>query len=243
MTGLRDPGVILPLDTPDAQSAKGLVEALGAAQDYYKVGLQLFTVAGPDLVRALVDAGKRVFLDLKFHDIPNTVYGAVRSARTLGVSMVTVHTVGGTDMLRAAAEAAEDTLTVLGVTVLTSFDDRTLAQAWGRPDAEVGGEVIRLARSAADAGLGGMVASVREAAPLRSALGPGAVLVTPGIRPSGSEVGDQKRVATPTQAVKAGADYLVIGRPITRSPDPLKALEGIRAEIRGAGMSPPSPRR
>lgn len=235
MTRTSPVEVIVPLDTPDAKQAKTLIETLGSAHDHYKVGLQLFTAAGPDLVRALVDAGKRVFLDLKYHDIPNTVHGAVRSARGLGITMATVHASGGEDMLRAAVEAAEDAITLLGVTVLTSMDAKALARSWGRASAEPEVEVVRLARLALDSGIGGMVASPREVRPLRDALGWEPRLVTPGIRPAGAELGDQRRVATPAEATAAGADYLVIGRPITRSADPVRSLERIKQEIREAG--------
>lgn len=241
MTRSPQVGVIVPLDTPDAASARSLVETLGAAQDHYKVGLQLFTAAGPEFVRALVDAGKRVFLDLKYHDIPHTVHGAVRSARGLGVSMVTVHASGGRDMMRAAADAAEEEVTVLGVTVLTSLGPDALAQNWGRTSVDPPEEVLRLAREAHLAGLGGMVTSPQEVALVRSELGRGTVLVTPGIRPTGSDVGDQTRVATPGEAALAGSDYLVIGRPITESPDPLAALERIQTEIRDAGAAVGAP--
>lgn len=234
MTGSSPVEVIVPLDTPDAKQAKTLVETLGSSHDYYKVGLQLFTAAGPDLVRALVDAGKRVFLDLKYHDIPNTVHGAVRSARGLGVTMATIHASGGETMMKAAADAAEDSLTLLGVTVLTSLDAEGLAAAWDRDVVDPAVEVVRLAVAAREAGLGGVVASAREVGRLRAALGWEATLVTPGIRPAGAALGDQRRVATPAEATAAGADFLVIGRPITASADPLESLERIRAEIQQA---------
>ncbi len=226
--------VIVALDRPDRDSAMELVDALGDAGDFYKVGLELFTRAGPDVVRELRDRGKRVFLDLKLHDIPNTVARAVEAVAALDVSLATVHAAGGGPMLRAAAEAAGERVDLLAVTVLTSLSAGDVAETWGRPVGAVEDEVERLARLAVEGGMAGVVSSAREAARLRSALGPDALLVTPGIRLAGGDHGDQKRVTTPREATEAGADYLVLGRAVTAAPDPAAALDRVRADIAAA---------
>ena len=211
-----------------------------------KIGNQLFTAAGPTAVEHAQKRGARVFLDLKYHDIPNTVAGAVREATRLGVFMLNVHTSGGVAMMRAAAEAATKAASdfavarpiVLGVTVLTSLDRKALSRELG-VRASVEGHVLHLAERAHEAGLDGCVASPQEIGLLRRALGPKWVIVTPGVRPGGAggpgeaprPKDDQKRVATPASAIRAGADYLVVGRPITAAPDPAAALDAIVEEI------------
>jgi orotidine-5'-phosphate decarboxylase len=231
--------LIVALDAPDADQARALVRQLGDAAGFYKVGKELFTAVGPAIVRELVTAGKRVFLDLKFHDIPNTVAGAVRSAAALGVSMLTVHAAGGAQMLKAASEAAEQSQTrptVLAVTVLTSLTDAELQQTGVSGGVEA--QVLRLASLAIQSGCGGLVASAQEAARLRQSLGSRFTLVTPGIRPAGGESADQARVVTPGAAIRSGADYLVVGRPITQAGDPRQAAQAIVEEIElacGAG--------
>ncbi|MCH7856081.1 MAG: orotidine-5'-phosphate decarboxylase [Gemmatimonadetes bacterium] len=226
--------VIIPLDVPSLDEAMGLVDSLGEATDCYKVGLELFTSAGPAAVQALKERDKRVFLDLKLHDIPNTVARAVGRARDLEVDLLTLHATGGRRMMEAAAEAAGDDLTLLGVTVLTSMTSSDVEDSWGRVVDSLEEEVVRLARLARESGVGGVVASVREAAPIRSALGGDLVVVTPGIRLAGDDAHDQARVSTPAEAVAAGADYLVIGRSITQAPDPAEALRRVYEEMAGA---------
>ena len=226
--------VIIPLDFPTLDDALGLVDSLGEATDCYKVGLELFTSAGPAAVQALKERDKRVFLDLKLHDIPNTVARAVGRARDLEVDLLTLHATGGRRMMEAAAEAAGDDLTLLGVTVLTSMTSSDVEDSWGRVLDSLEEEVVRLARLARESGVGGVVASVREAAPIRSALGGDLVVVTPGIRLAGDDAHDQARVSTPAEAVAAGADYLVIGRSITQAPDPAEALRRVYEEMAGA---------
>ena len=224
--------LIVALDVPDADSARRLAEGLAGEVGMLKVGSQLFTAAGPDVVRALVKAGHRVFLDLKFHDIPNTVAGAVSSAAGLGVSLLTIHSAGGPAMIAAAARAARGSSTrVLAITVLTSLDAAAL-EAIGMAGG-VEGAVTRLARMAADAGADGVVASPHEAAVLRAAQEPAFLIVTPGIRPAGAALGDQSRAASPAAALAAGADYLVVGRPITEAAVPAAAARAIVHEMEG----------
>jgi orotidine-5'-phosphate decarboxylase len=224
--------LIVALDFPTEEKARVLVQKLGDAVSVYKVGKELFTAAGPAFVRELVAGRKSVFLDLKFHDIPNTVAGAVRSAAALGVSMLTVHASGGSQMLRAATEAAAQSPgwpKVLAVTVLTSMDAAAMEEVGMIADVEA--QVLHLAGLAIKCGCGGLVASAKEAAHLRQALGDGFTLVTPGIRPAGSDVGDQARVVTPADAIRAGADYLVVGRPITAAENPAAAARAILRQI------------
>lgn len=233
----RDPRqrLIVALDFSDAATALALVEELGNAVVFYKVGKELFTAAGPEVVRQLVARGKRVFLDLKFHDIPNTVAGAVRSAAELGVSLLTVHASGGAKMLHAAAEAAAHSRTrpiVLAVTVLTSMAVEDLAAVGIASSVEV--QVLRLARVAQQAGCGGLVASAQEAGRLREVFGSELWLVTPGIRPRGADLNDQARVVTPEQAIRAGATQLVVGRPITAAVDKPGTARAILQEIEAA---------
>jgi len=228
--------LIVALDVSSAREAHNIVQALGTAVSSYKVGNQLFTAEGPGVVRELVESGKKVFLDLKFHDIPNTVAGSVRSAAALGISMLTVHAAGGSAMLRAAMEAARQAPKppiVLAVTVLTSLSDTDLQETGvaGRSR----DHALVLATLAQNCGCDGVVASPHEATLIRQDLGAGLVIVTPGIRPAGSAKGDQARVKTPAEAIAAGADYLVVGRPVTEAANPQRAAEAIVAEIRGDG--------
>ena len=224
--------IIVALDFSDAASALALVERLDPALCRLKVGKELFTAAGPELVRALVARGFEVFLDLKFHDIPNTVGAACRAAARLGVWMLNVHASGGRRMMTAAREAIADLPTpplLIGVTVLTSMSAEDLGEVGvSDPPAD---QVRRLARLTQACKLDGVVCSAQEAAVLRADLGPDFRLVTPGIRPAGADAGDQRRVMTPAEALRAGASDLVIGRPITGAPDPLAALRAIRDEI------------
>jgi len=231
--GVSQNKIIVALDFPDAASALALVDRLDPALCRLKVGKELFTVAGPDLVRALVARGYEVFLDLKFHDIPNTVAAACRAAAGLGVWMVNVHAAGGRRMMQAASEALAELPQrplLIGVTVLTSMSAEDLAETGIA--AAPADQVMRLAGLTQACGLDGVVCSAQEAALLRQRLGEDFRLVTPGIRPAGSEAGDQRRVMTPTQAIAAGATDLVIGRPITAAVDPVKVLQSINDEIR-----------
>ncbi len=220
------------LDSSERDEIVRLAGLLAGRAGTVKVGLEAFTAHGPDLVREVRDLGVPVFLDLKLHDIPNTVERAARNAARLGAAMLTVHASGGEAMLRAAvagAAAAERPPAVLAVTVLTSLDDSALA-GLGIPGGAAG-RVRAWAEMARAAGCGGVVCSPHEAAGLRAALGAGFLLVTPGIRPAGAEHADQRRVATPRAAVEAGADVLVVGRPITGAVDPAAAAEAILAEL------------
>ena len=224
--------LIIALDVSRASEAQKIVTEVGEAASTYKVGKQLFTAEGPQVVRDLVASGRKVFLDLKFHDIPNTVAGAVKSAAGLNVSMLTVHASGGSKMLRAAAEATSQSSSkplILAVTVLTSMSDQDL-QELGLP-VGVADQVLRLAGIARNAGIGGIVASAHEAAALRRDLGTGFAIVTPGVRPAGAEAGDQARVVTPADAIRAGATHIVVGRPITGDPNPAQAAKEILEEM------------
>jgi len=224
--------LIVALDVPTAQAARELVSRIGDAAGFYKVGLQLFTAEGPDFVRELVASGHKVFLDLKLHDIPNTVGHAVKSAAGLGASMLTVHASGGSEMLRAAVETAGQELAILGVTVLTSFCDADLHET-GVPAATTG-QVLHLASLAQAAGCAGVVTSARETNAVRRALGPALKIVNPGIRPARSDKDDQERTATPAEAIQAGASHIVVGRPITRATNPAKAAAEIVLEMEWA---------
>jgi orotidine-5'-phosphate decarboxylase len=225
--------VIIPLDVSTLDEALGLVDSLGEASDFYKVGLELFTREGPRVVHALRGRDKRIFLDLKLHDIPNTVARAVGRARDLDIDLLTLHATGGRRMMEAAAEAAGDDLILLGVTVLTSMTASDVKDSWGRAVDSIEEEVVRLARLSKESGVGGVVASVREAAPIKEAIGADVVVVTPGIRLAGDDAHDQARVSTPAEAVAAGADYLVIGRSITHAPEPAQALRRVYQEMAG----------
>jgi orotidine-5'-phosphate decarboxylase len=223
--------VIVPLDVASSEEALALVDRLGDRGDFYKVGLELYTRAGPEVVREVIGHGKRVFLDLKLHDIPNTVAGAVRAASDLGVDLLTVHASGGPTMLDAAARARTGDLRLLAVPVLTSLSPDEMGIVWGREIRSVREEVGRLAVMAQEAGMDGIVASALEASWIRSQVGDDFLIVTPGIRPAGADRGDQSRVATPADAIRAGADYLVVGRPITRADDPADALAAVIEEV------------
>jgi orotidine-5'-phosphate decarboxylase len=223
--------VIVALDTASADEAMRIVEALGDTADFYKVGLELYTWAGPAVVQGLIAKGKRVFLDLKMHDIPNTVGRAARGASELGVDLLTVHAAGGADMIRAARAELNGHTRLLAITVLTSMAGEDLGASWGREVSSVPQEVLRLAELARGAGAHGVVAAASETARVRAHVGDDFLLVVPGIRPAGADRGDQKRVSTPAHAASAGADYLVIGRPITQAPDPAAALRAVLAEI------------
>ena len=224
--------LIVALDVNSREEAVEKVKAIGDAVGFYKIGLELFTAEGPDVVKAVKDLGKRVFLDLKFHDIPRTVERAVRSGGKLGVDLMTIHSVGGRAMIGAAAEAAAefDGLNILAVTVLTSLDAGDLADIGvsGRTPAA---QVEAMARFALDNGAHGIVCSPKEVGALSSSLRAGALFVTPGVRPAGAAVGDQKRVATPAEAVRDGATHLVVGRPVLGAPDPAAAARAIRLEM------------
>jgi orotidine-5'-phosphate decarboxylase len=226
--------LIVALDVPSVAAAEAMVARLGEAVSFYKIGYQLAFAGGIDLARALAGAGKQIFLDLKLHDIGNTVARGVESVAALGVSFLTVHAYPQT--MHAAVDArAGSALRILAVTVLTSYDDADLAAAGY--DFTVPELVGERAAQARDIGVDGLVCSGAEAALLRPIIRAGMVLVTPGIRPAGAEAGDQKRVMTPAAAITAGADYLVVGRPILAAPDPKAAAEAIVAEIAGAARS------
>jgi orotidine-5'-phosphate decarboxylase len=224
--------LIVALDLTTAEEALALVDQLGDPTDYYKVGAQLFTREGPSLVRELKDRDKKVFLDLKYHDIPYTVARAVESAAELGVEMLTVHASGGSAMMSAAREAAGmDGPLLVGVTLLTSMSGTDVEETWGKELRSMRDEVARLAALAADAELDGVVSSALEVEALKRKHGAEFLAVTPGIRPSGWQTGDQARVATPGEAVRAGADYLVVGRPIYRADDPVAAYQALMDEV------------
>jgi orotidine-5'-phosphate decarboxylase len=225
--------LIVALDVPAASDAAALVDALAGKVGMFKVGSQLFTAVGPDFVRALSARGERVFLDLKYHDIPNTVASAVSAACQLGVSLITVHALGGQAMMEAAAGAMPAIgARLLAITVLTSHDADSLG-AVGL-EADVPRNVQRLARLAKAAEVDGIVASPHEVALIREACGRDFLVVTPGIRPTGSRAADQARAATPAAALAAGADYLVVGRPITEARDPAAAAAAVVREMESA---------
>jgi orotidine-5'-phosphate decarboxylase len=224
--------LIVALDVPQRDAARGLVDRLAGHVGLFKVGSQAFTAAGPELVREIVGRGEKVFLDLKFHDIPNTVAGAVASATRLGVSLVDVHGLGGRAMMEAAVGALPAMGTrLLAVTILTSHDEETLGEIG--VNGSMAESVRRLAQLAKEAGVDGVVASPHEVALVREACGSDFLIVTPGIRPAGAALGDQARAATPAAALAAGADYLVVGRPITEAADPAAAADAIVREMQG----------
>ena len=226
--------LIVALDVNSRQEAVEKVKAIGDAVDFYKIGLELFTAEGPDVVKAVKDLGKRIFLDLKFHDIPRTVERAVKSGGKLGVDLMTIHSVGGKAMIKAAADAAaefgEKGPKILAVTVLTSLDQGDLADVGivGRTPAD---QVLAMAKFATENGAHGLVCSPKEVGTLSKTLKPGTLFITPGVRPAGAAVGDQKRVATPAEAVRDGSTHLVVGRPILAAEDPVAAARAILAEI------------
>jgi orotidine-5'-phosphate decarboxylase len=236
-SAIRNP-LVVALDVASPDQALYLVERLRGVAGMFKVGKQLFTAAGPEVVRKIIAMGERVFLDLKFHDIPNTVAMAGVEAARLGVSVFNVHAMGGTKMMRAVNEAVTETAEreriarplILGVTVLTSHNQDSLREVG--IDRELKDEVVNLARLCSASGLDGVVASPLEIAPVRSAVeDSGFVILTPGVRPAGASFDDQSRVTTPAEAIRAGADFLVIGRPITTANDPAATAREILAEI------------
>ena len=226
--------LIVALDVDSRREAVEKVKLIGDSVGFYKIGLELFTAEGPDVVKAVKDLGKKVFLDLKFHDIPRTVERAVRSGAKLGVDLMTIHSVGGKAMIAAAAQAAAEfgaaAPRILAVTVLTSMDEQDLKDVGiaGRTPAE---QVSAMAKFAVDNGADGLVCSPREVGALSRALKPGTLFITPGVRPAGAAVGDQKRVATPADAVRDGATHLVVGRPILAAEDPVASAAAILAEM------------
>ena len=231
--------LIVALDLADPEKARSLATLLAPEVGMLKVGKQLFVNAGPDIVRMIHDLGGEVFLDLKFHDIPNTVASAAVEAARLGVRLFNIHVSGGREMMRQTAAAVEEVCgneglrrpSVLGVTVLTSLDGPDL-EALGM-QGDVRTQVVRMAGMAQEAGLAGVVCSAQEAQEIRAACGEAFLLVTPGIRPAGQQAGDQKRVMTPGDAVAAGIDYIVVGRPITGADDPVDAARSVVAEMSG----------
>jgi orotidine-5'-phosphate decarboxylase len=224
--------LIVALDVSTGEAARKIVAAVGDSASTYKVGMQLYTAEGPRIVRELISSGRRVFLDMKYHDIPNTAAAAVREAATLGASMLTVHAAGGGKMLRAAREAAEKVnpkALVLAVTVLTSLDGADLETLGVRGG--VSDQVLRLAALAMANGYKGLVSSAHECAALREEFGNDFVIVTPGVRPAGSGHDDQARVVTPAEAIAAGASHIVVGRPITEAANPSAEARAILGQI------------
>jgi len=233
--------VIVALDTADLGTARGLVQALDGRPAWYKVGMELFYSAGWEAVDMVSSSGASVFLDIKFHDIPNTVAGACRSCARKGVGMFSMHAAAGAVAMREAVRAADDAREksgarprLIGVTVLTSIDEKALREEVGMAGSVIS-NVVRLAVLCKECGLDGVVASPLEAAAIREAVGPGFLIVTPGIRPSWSVTGDQRRHTTPRQALLGGADHIVVGRPITAAPDPLEAYLRVCEEIEQVG--------
>ena len=221
--------IIVALDVATKAQAVALVEQLREQISFFKIGLQLYTAEGPEIVRAVLAMGAEVFLDLKFNDIPTTVARTVEAASNLGVRMLTIHLSGGSDMIRAAVAVPKNELLILGVTVLTSANEGVLREI-GISD-EIDNQVLRLAKLGVAKGVDGIVASPHEIKSLRAEFGDKIKIVVPGIRPSWSEPGDQKRFATPREAIEAGADHLVIGRPITAHKNPREAVEKILGEL------------
>jgi orotidine-5'-phosphate decarboxylase len=228
---------IVALDVPDASSARALVQRLGGHCDFYKVGLELFSAEGPAIVAWLRDEGKQVFVDLKLHDIPNTVRSAARAVARHGASLLTVHASGGTEMIRAAVEGATDgaghdgACGILGVTILTSLDAAGVEEAWGRSAVTVEQEVLRLAGLARAGAAAGIVCSGHEAAAVRASHGDALGLLIPGIRLAGGDAHDQRRVMTPQAAAAAGARWLILGRAVTGAPDPAEAMTAVRSAL------------
>ena len=230
MTTIADK-IIVALDVPTKEEALALVDQLRDEISFFKIGLQLYTAEGPEIVRAVLSTDAKVWLDLKLHDIPNTVARAVESASNFGVNMLTIHLSGGSEMIRAATAARTNNITILGVTVLTSANEQTLREI-GIAD-RVADQVLRLAKLGVEAEIDGIVASPREIKKLRTEFGNKIKIAVQGIRPSWAEPGDQKRFMTPRQALEAGADYIGIGRPITAHPRPREAVAKILNELSG----------
>ena len=222
---------IVALDFPDAERALTLVQTLDERCRFYKVGSELFTASGADTIQWLRDTGCDVFLDLKFHDIPNTVAGVMRNVAAMGVRLATVHASGGLKMMQAAVDAAGPNCGVLAVTILTSLNDAQLGEAWGRDRVDVENEVLRLAELARSAGCHGIVCSGQEADAVRSRHGNALKLLVPGIRLKGDSAGDQSRIVTPSEAVAAGATYIVVGRSVTGAPNPREAMAAVNREV------------
>ncbi|HEY8175581.1 MAG TPA: orotidine-5'-phosphate decarboxylase [Gemmatimonadaceae bacterium] len=225
---------IVALDVESAGVAVRLVEELGDLCRFYKIGSELYTAEGPAVVRQVQERGASVFLDLKFHDIPNTVRGAVRSAAHLGVQLLSIHATGGRPMLEAAVEGVREAAAnceIFGVSVLTSMDSRALSVAWGRPVSSIPDEVLRLGQLAIDAGIHGIVCSGEEAAAVRAKFGDSLATLVPGVRLAGGDRQDQRRVVTPRQAAVAGASYIVIGRPVTTAKSPPDAMREVLADL------------
>lgn len=221
--------LIVALDVATQEEAIALVAKLTGKISFFKIGLQLYTAAGPEIVRKVAATGAKIFLDLKLHDIPNTVAKAVAAASELDVQMLTLHLSGGRAMIEAAVAVRRPGLTLLGVTVLTSVDEETMREVGVESSME--DQVVRLAQLGKRCGVDGLVASPHEVTALRAAVGEAMTIVTPGVRPDWVQADDQKRFATPAQALDAGADYLVIGRPITAHAEPATAAEKIFEEI------------
>jgi orotidine-5'-phosphate decarboxylase len=221
--------LIVALDFPDAARALNCARQLSGEVSFFKIGLQLYTAAGPEIVRALAATGAKIFLDLKLHDIPNTVAKAVSAASELGVAMLTLHLSGGRQMIEAAIASCPPALRLLGVTVLTSSDETTLRETGVASGVQE--QTLRLAQLGAAAGLRGLIASPHEVVALRKELGADTTIITPGVRPAWAAADDQKRFTTPRAAIDNGADYLVIGRPVTAHPDPKEAVRKILDEI------------
>ena len=226
------PRAIVALDVPSFPQARAVVEQLGDQCDFYKVGSELYTASGPRVVEWLRERGSDVFLDLKFHDIPNTVRGAARSAAVLGARLITVHAVGGRAMMEAAVDGAGEQCDVFAVTVLTSHDAVGLGTVWGREIPSVRDEVLRLAGIAHAAGVQGIVCSGAEAEAVHQRFGSALTLLVPGIRLPGGAAHDQQRIMTPADAARTGATYLVIGRAVTQAADPQAAMAEVRAALR-----------
>lgn len=224
---VRKVRAIVALDRPDARAALTLVERIGTACDYYKVGNELFTSSGPQVVEALRALGKSVFLDLKLHDIPNTVGQTAARAASLGASLLTVHATGGKEMMEAAVAGAGDNCGILVVTILTSLDTSDIRLAWGRARLDLSREVLRLSGQAAAAGAHGVVCSGLEARSVSGEYGERLRLLVPGIRRPGDPSNDQRRTVTPLEAVRAGASYIVLGRTVTGAEDPAEAMTSV----------------
>jgi len=225
------PVPIVALDVPDMARALELVERLGDSCEFYKVGGELFTASGPAMVEALRLQGKRVFLDLKFHDIPNTVRSAARSAAACGASLITVHATGGRAMITAAVEGAGGDCRVLAVTILTSFDGPGLSEALGKPVSSMADEVMRLAGLSLNAGAYGVVCSGQESARVVEEFKGRLATLVPGVRLAGDAANDQSRVVTPADAARAGASFIILGRTVTAAPDPIVAMRRVLDEL------------